>query len=192
MANEGQEKSGGKPQRVRLTAASILKRYKYYVRLNWRSRINLNPVLMGLLKKTVGGSAFTHVVLDKLDEEGAQLSMRAAYEAEEGAIALEMSPTGRTASVLLNVVTAEWPGYRVEHGRLRVIGVEFRENEDPPDLLLNLKDSTIELAPKKTPRSKTGKKPEPSPTVGQVEAASLQPEAEEAESPAGGSPAESQ
>ena len=144
------------PKRVRLTSASKLKKYRSFMKMNHRSRAGINPVLMGWLAKTVGGIAFTHVILDMIDAEGAEIAMRAAYGGEEGAIELETSPTGRAGKLLLSLITAEWPGYKVQKGRLRTIPVEFRPEEKPPCLVLKMVDSTIELSPKKKKKSGDG------------------------------------
>ncbi|HEY3366107.1 MAG TPA: hypothetical protein VGK74_13710 [Symbiobacteriaceae bacterium] len=121
--------------------------------MNWRSLASVNPVLMGWLAKTVGGIAFTHVILDMIDAEGAEIAMRAAYGGEEGAIELVINPTGRAGQLLLSYITAELPGYKVQKGRLRTIPVEFRPDETPPCLVLKMIDSTIELSPKKKKKS---------------------------------------
>jgi hypothetical protein len=136
------------PKRVRLTGESKLKKYKYFLRMNWRYEGSLNPVLVRLLRQTTRAAAFSHVVIDKLDAFGNEVSLRAADEAEPGAVKLEWSGSETSAVLLLSLVTAEWPALKVPKGRLRTIPVEFREDEELPYLVLNLKESFVEIAPK--------------------------------------------
>jgi len=142
----------------------LLEKFREYIRMNWRNLASLNPKIISFLQSTTRGT-FTSVEFGYIGTEGAEAAIGVATEDSPDSILLNWHPSHRTAAITLTRLVTKYPALRVDKGYLRKFGVTLRTEGEVSFLVLDLKNSTVEPAPKKKQKPGTEQKKPPPTTV---------------------------
>lgn len=145
---------------VPLTRDIAMSKFEFVITMNSKHIANLNPKIMQTLGETTTGP-FTGVILGDVGTAGAEAAMRAARENEPDAVDLKRSKSQNTARVKFTRLVTKYPALRVPAGRLRVFKVTVRNIDGQSFLVINLKETEVEVAPKAAPKkAKAGDQPD--------------------------------
>lgn len=130
-----------KPYKVLTESVKEIK-YEHFITMNSRNMGNINPVVFSMLQSTTPG-VFGHVELGELDNEGARAALAASRSDAPGRLPLKTSDSGTTARFTMTRLVAAHPILRVPRGRIRKFPVKL--DDSGQFLVINLKDTTVEV-----------------------------------------------
>lgn len=161
----------------------LLEKFQEFIRMNWRNQASFNPKIVSFLQSTTPGT-FSSVELGYIGTEGAEAAIGVASDDSPDRILLKWHPSQRTAAITLTRLVTKYPALRVEKGYLRKFSVTLRTEGDVSFLVLDLKNSTVEPAPKKKQKPETEQKRPPSTTADDKAATNKVAAGEEVKPPA--------